>query len=279
MLKNLTELFELEQQKDKAFGAFNIYNYETIKGVLAAAEEKKTGVILAFGAKYLTNIDFSTVVAITKSLAETINYPVVLHLDHCTDFSLIKRAIEAGFTSVMYDGSMLTYEENVANTKKVVDLAKAKNVSVEGELGSLAAGQGSHEGLPEDLEVYTNPEQAKEFVERTGVDCLAVSIGTVHGMYAREPNIRLDILAAINELVTVPLVLHGGSGTPVEKIQGAIKKGIAKINVNTELSTYTIEATKAYLAKEKSPHLSQVYLAQQNDIKDVVKKYISIFQD
>lgn len=278
MLVNLQTIVDAAHKEKYAIGAFNCYNYETIKGTIEAASEINRPVIVAFGAKYLPNMSLADAHAIVSSLASNYDIPICLHLDHCSDLDVIKSAIEVGFTSVMYDGSMLPYEKNIENTKKVVQLSHSKNVSVEAELGSLATGLESHEGSENDIEKYTDPQQAKEFVEKTGVDALAVSIGTVHGLYKGEPNIRIDILKEINEKVKIPLVLHGGSGTPSNKLRKCITNGIAKINVNTEISKFVVDETKKLL-NEGNLHYSTLSLKQQHFVKEVVKKYLHIFNN
>ena len=178
----------------------------------------------------------------------------------------------------MYDGSSLPYEQNVANTSKVVEVAHSCNVSVEAELGSLATGVDSHEGKLTDEEIYTDPLQARDFVQKTGVDALAVSIGTVHGMYKGVPNIRVDILKNIKEKVNIPLVLHGGSGIPQDILRDCIDNGICKINVNTEISVYTIDKMKQLLNNDSKYHLSEVSLMQTNYVKEIVCRYMKLFK-
>ena len=276
MLTNLKSILDVAYANKYAVGSFNGYNSETFRGIIEAGKETKTPIILAFGAKYLTNFSLESAAALTKSLAEDLDIPVCLHLDHCADMDVVFRAIKAGFGSVMYDGSMLPYEQNLANTKKVCEVAHACGVSVEAELGSLAAGDKSHEGSADDKEVYTDPKLAKEFVEITKVDALAVSVGTVHGLYKGKPNIRFDILEEINKEVGIPLVMHGGSGIPEDDILKSIANGISKINVNTEIATYAVEQTAKYL-QEKQPHFSVLSLKQEEFVKDIVKKYIAFF--
>ena len=276
MLTNLKTILDVAYDNKYAVGSFNGYNSETFRGIIEAGKETKTPIILAFGGKYLTNFSLESAAALTKSLAEDLDIPVCLHLDHCSDMDVVFRAIKAGFGSVMYDGSMLPYEQNLANTKKVCEVAHACGVSVEAELGSLAAGDKSHEGSADDKEVYTDPKLAKEFVEITKVDALAVSVGTVHGLYKGKPNIRFDILEEINKEVGIPLVMHGGSGIPEEDILKSIANGISKINVNTEIATYAVEQTAKYL-QEKQPHFSVLSLKQEEFVKDIVKKYIAFF--
>ena len=276
MLTNLKTILDVAYDNKYAVGSFNGYNSETFRGIIEAGKETKTPIILAFGAKYLTNFSLESAAALTKSLAEDLDIPVCLHLDHCADMDVVFRAIKAGFGSVMYDGSMLPYEQNLANTKKVCEVAHACGVSVEAELGSIAAGDKSHEGSADDKEVYTDPKLAKEFVEITKVDALAVSVGTVHGLYKGKPNIRFDILEEINKEVGIPLVMHGGSGIPEDDILKSIANGISKINVNTEIATYVVEQTTKYL-QEKQPHFSVLSLKQEEFVKEIVKKYIAFF--
>jgi fructose-bisphosphate aldolase, class II len=276
MMTNLEGILPKAYEKKYAVGSFNAYNYETFRGSIEAGIETDTPIITAFGAKYLTNMTLDTASAIVHSLAKDLEISVCLHLDHCKDMDVVFRAIRAGFGSVMYDGSALPFEENIANTKAVCKVAHACGVSVEAELGSLATGVKSHEGSAADVEAYTNPQSAKRFVDETGVDALAVSIGTVHGLYKGKPNIRIDILKEINSVLGIPLVLHGGSGTPEQDILDCIANGISKINVNTEISTYAVEKS-AILLSENQPHFSVLSLNQVGFVKEIVKKYIAFF--
>jgi len=277
MLTNLNGILQKAYAEKYAVGSFNAYNFETFKGIIDAGVETNTPIIVAFGAKYLTNMSVETASAIVTSLAKDLEIPVCLHLDHCKSMDTVYTAIKAGFGSVMYDGSALPFAENVANTAQICKVAHACGVSVEAELGSLAAGEKSHEGSASDVQAYTDPEAAKKFVEATKVDALAVSVGTVHGLYKGKPNIRIDILQEINKRLNIPLVLHGGSGVPEQDILNTIANGIAKINVNTEISMYTVEETARLLAKEQ-PHFSVVSLKEMDYVKTVVKKYIAFFR-
>lgn len=279
MLTNYIDMLAKAKRGGYAIGSFNAYNYETIRGIIDAGSKNHCeGTIVAFGMKYLENMELADAQAITAAIAARTEMPVALHLDHCDNIKIIQQAIDAGFTSVMYDGSALPFAQNVANTKLVCDLAHAAGVSVEAELGSLAAGDHSHEGTKDDREIYTDPEQAAEFVAQTGVDALAVSIGTVHGIYKGKPNIRVDILKAINEKVSIPLVLHGGSGIPEETITECIKNGICKINVNTEISMFSVEKIAEILCGGERPHLSVIGKKQQQFVSEVVTKYILFFR-
>lgn len=277
MLVNLNELLPEAKARRRAVGAFNCYNYETIKGVTEAARELQTPVIMAFGENYLSNMELNEVVALTKQIGQKINLPIVLHLDHATSLPVIRSAIQAGFTSVMFDGSALSLEENIAQTEAVVREAHAAGVSVEAELGSVALGTHSNEiGA---AAIYTDPREAKRFAEATNIDALAVSIGTVHGLYKGEPQIDIERLKAINALVPLPLVLHGGSGTPEDVIRQCIAGGIAKINVNTEISVHVMATLRDRFGREHPGHFSGLSVAAREGVKAIVKKYIRLFME
>ncbi|EAX48889.1 ketose-bisphosphate aldolases [Thermosinus carboxydivorans Nor1] len=276
MMVNFSSILQEARRNRYAIGSFNVYNYETIRGVIEAAREMKVPTIVAFGENYLPNMEMEEVVALVGTMAKKADVPIVLHLDHCKSFQNIVRAIRAGFTSVMYDGSALPFEENMQKTAQIVAIAHAAGVSVEAELGALASGEFTNEEAAE--EIYTDPRQAQKFVSATGIDALAVSIGTVHGMYKGTPKIDIGVLKNIASLVDIPLVLHGGSGTPEAIVRECIQNGIAKINVNTEISVHTIENVRKLLAEGKNYHLSQVSLREVGFIKEVVIKYATMFR-
>lgn len=275
MITNLKELLTKAKESQYAVGAFNVYNYETIRAVIEAIQEEKTPAIIAFGEKYLANMNLKEVANLVKTMSTTSDVKVGIHLDHCKSFDVIKKAIDAGFTSVMFDGSELPYEENVALTKEVVDYAHRYNVSVEAELGVLSLGDHSNED--EGIEIYTDPLQAKDFVLRTGVDALAISIGTVHGMYKGEPKVSVERLIEIKNVIDIPFVLHGGSGTPETTIKACIENGITKINVNTEISYEVVKSFKALLDEAPKTHFSQLSQLAIVEAKKVVKKYMKLF--
>lgn len=277
MIVNLNEILPEARKSKKAVGAFNVYNYETIKGVVEAAVELEIPVVIAFGEKYLSNMSFEDVFSIVKSFDS--KYPFIkmaLHLDHCKSFENIAKAIRANFTSVMFDGSTLPFEENVKQTKKVVELAHSVNATVEAELGSIASSTLSHEEGRE--EIYTDPFEAEKFVNETKVDALAVSIGTVHGLYKGEPKINVNVLKEISKRVEIPLVLHGGSGTPEDVLKECIQNGIAKINVNTEISMNVIERISGIIReKQKSVHFADISIEVTKSVKETVIKYSRVF--
>ena len=277
MLTNFNTILGDAYRGKYAVGSFNVYNYETMRGAADAARELSQPLIIAFGEKYMENMPLEAAYSIVNALLGHADVPVCLHLDHATNMDNVYRAIKAGFGSVMYDGSALPFEENMKNTKRICEVAHTCGVSVEAELGSLAAGAHSHEGTADDKEIYTDPANAKEFVDFTGVDALAVSIGTVHGLYKGEPSVRVDILKQLNDMLGIPLVLHGGSGTPEDIIKDCIKNGISKININTEISMHVIEQTTRLLA-ENQPHYSVLSLRQAEWAKEIVVKYARLFK-
>ena len=252
MITNLKGLLEAAKNGKYAVGAFNVYNYETIKAVIEAVKETRRPAIIAFGEKYLENMALKEVVNLVRTMSIGLDSDIAIHLDHTKNVDVIKKAIDAGFTSVMFDGSALSFEENMAQTKEVVDYAHKFNVSVEAELGCIQLGDHSNED--EGNEIYTDPTQARTFVLETGVDCLAVSIGTVHGMYKGEPKISVERLKEINQAIQIPFVLHGGSGTPLSTIQACIQEGITKINVNTEVSMTVVAEFSKMIAKNPQLH-------------------------
>ncbi len=276
MIKNLSVVLGEARKEKYAIGSFNVYNYETVRGVIESGQEMNVPVIVAFGENYFVNMHVDEVFAIVNTMAAKTDVPVVLHLDHCKSFEHVMQALRAGFTSAMFDGSHLPFEENMEKTAQVVAIAHAMGASVEAELGALALGSFSNEEAAQ--QIYTDPEQAHQFVAHTGVDALAVSIGTVHGMYKGVPRVDVDILKKIAAVVDIPLVLHGGSGTPQGIIKECIRNGIAKINVNTEISVYTVDRVKELLDSGKKPHLSKIALHEIESIKEVVKKYMSMFR-
>lgn len=287
------------RRKAYAVGAFNINNLESLLAVAEAADEEKSPVIVAVTPSAIKYAGLAYLTKIVKTAAESTPVPMSLHLDHGEDFETVSKCIAAGFTSVMIDGSFLKFEENVALTKRVVDLAHPKGVSVEAELGRLA---GVEEKTVEEKEaVLTDPEAAEEFVERTRVDALAVAIGTSHGAYKfkAEPKLDFERLKLINKKVDVPLVLHGASsvpkwiiekaskygaeltgarGIPEEHIQKAISLGIAKINIDTDLRlafTATVREVLADSPKEFDPR--KILGPAKEAMKDVVEGKMRLF--
>lgn len=228
----MSDILEKANKKGYAVGGFNMNNLEALQAIIEAAEEENSPVILQASEGAIRYIDMEYAVAMAKAAGEKASVPVAFHLDHGGSFEKTIQCIRNGFSSVMIDGSELPFEENIALTNKVIEAASAVGVSVEAELGMLGGAEDDKEVEDQDA-TLTNPEEAVEFVDRTGVDALAVAIGTAHGVYNGEPELDFERLDNINQKVEVPLVLHGASGVSDEDIAEAIELGINKINVNT----------------------------------------------
>lgn len=232
-LVNLQEILKDAHAKRYAVGNFDAFNMEMVKGILAAAVEAKSPVIIAYGEVFEDYIDVDAYAGMVIPLARKASVPVCLHLDHANTFESVVRAVHAGFTSVMIDASGLPLAENIAMTKKVVEACRPLNVSVEAELGHVTA-YGGEQGT-DDYE-YTDVAEAALFKEKTGLDTLAVAVGTAHGVYTKKPVLKLDRLKEIRETLDLPLVLHGGSGLSDEDFKNTVVNGISKINIYTDLT-------------------------------------------
>ena len=236
MLYNMKELLTIAKENKFAVPAFNIGSLEILRAVMEVAEETNSPVILEIHPleiEYLTDPFVLTV----KEYAHKSKVPVVIHMDHGSNIYDVMRSIKNGYTSVMIDASNLPYEENVALTKQVVELAHKVNVSVEAEIGTIGAMNYETEGV--DNVLYTDPEQAKDFVKRTGIDCLAVAIGTAHGLYPKNftPKLNLELLKILNKEVNIPLVIHGGSGNPDEEVTASVSLGVSKVNISSDVKS------------------------------------------
>ncbi|HHP50478.1 MAG TPA: class II fructose-1,6-bisphosphate aldolase [Moorella mulderi] len=246
-LVSLKSVLEGAEKEGYGVGAFNCHNLEFIQAILKAAELEAAPVIIqaSQGAIKYAGLDY--VASLVKVAASSTFIPVVLHLDHGTDFVQVMRALRAGFTSVMFDGSCLPLEENIALTKKVVEVAHAMGVSVEGELGRIP-GTEEHITVSAREAFFTDPQEAAFFVEETGVDALAVSVGTAHGIYQGPPEIDFQRLKELKEKVPVPLVLHGASGVPDGDLQRAVTLGVRKVNIDTDIRTAFVLSLRKTLA-------------------------------
>lgn len=237
----------LDAQKNRyAVGAFNVNNMEIIQAIINAAEELESPVILQASQGGLKYAGAEYIAALGKLAGRKANVPVALHLDHGTDFEQVMQCIRHGFTSVMIDGSRFPLEENIAFTKRVVEIAHSVGVTVEAELGKIG-GTEDHITVSEKDATFTDPEEARIFVEETGVDYLAIAVGTAHGVYKGEPKLDYDRIKAIREVVDIPLVLHGSSGVPSESLQKAISLGICKINIDTDIRASFAQAVKEFV--------------------------------
>lgn len=230
-----------------AVGAFNVENMEMVKAVIAAAEELHAPVMLQTTPSTVKYGTLETYAAIVAAEAKKATVPVCLHLDHGNSYDLAVAAIEAGYTSVMIDGSHGTFDENAEVSKKVVEAAKVKGIPVEAELGKVG---GKEDDLTADADTNTDPMEAKEFVEKTGVSSLAIAIGTAHGFYAGTPVLDKKRVSEIKELVSVPLVLHGASGLTEEDVRECVERGMCKVNFATELRAAYTDAVKKLLEEK-----------------------------
>jgi tagatose 1,6-diphosphate aldolase GatY/KbaY len=246
MLLSTRQMLLDAQKGGYAVPAFNVHNLETIQTVVEAAVELNSPIIVAATPGTMTYAGEDFFIKIVEHCANKYDIPIAMHLDHHEDAAAIKRAIQIGTKSVMIDASHFDFEENIEKVKEIVDYSHRFDVTVEGELGILG-------GIEDDLEVdakdalYTNPAQAKEYVEKTGIDSLAVAIGTAHGVYAVEPNLDFERLAEIKAVVDIPLVLHGASGVPANQVKRAIELGVCKVNIATELKMPFAEAVRKTL--------------------------------
>ena len=280
MYRNLIDLFK-ENEGKGAVGAFNVHCFEMLPAMVQAAEELGVPVILQTSLGTARYIGFEPLIAAVKAIAEKSAVSVALHMDHCKDIDALKEAIDKGYSSVMYDGSSLSLEENIKNTKEVVAYAHERNVSVEGEVGSIG---GAEEGVvvAKDDAMYTKPEDALYFAENTGVDALAVSIGTTHGQYKSKAKINYELLTELKaKLGDTGLVLHGGTGVSDEDMRRCVREGMKKINVGTELNKSYIEVVRETFTGEDVTPLTSLrnLLGPANDkIADVVKEKASLFR-
>ncbi len=259
-LESMKDMLERGKANGYAVGQFNINNLEYIQAFLQAAEEEKSPIILGVSegaGRYMGG--FKVVVAMVESLIKEYGttVPVAIHLDHGSSFEKCAEAIHAGFTSVMIDASSKPLAENIATTKKVVELAHIHGVSVEAELGIVG---GQEDDVIAEGVIYADPAECKQLVEEAGVDCLAPALGSVHGPYQGEPNLGFAEMKEISELVDVPLVLHGGTGIPTKDIQHAISLGTAKINVNTENQIEQTKVIREYLDENPEDYDPRSYM-------------------
>ena len=242
------EMLSKAQEGGYAVGAFNAENMEMVKAIIQAAEELKAPVMIQTTPSTVKYGTVETYAAIVAAEAEKASVPVCMHLDHGSSFELAMQAMHAGYTSVMIDGSKLDFEANIAETKRVADVAKALDIPCEAELGKVGGKEDDGPAV-EGESPYTDPAEAKEFVERTGCTSLAIGVGTSHGVYTSDPHIEQSVVKAIRDAVDVPLVLHGTSGVPDEQVAEAVKNGICKVNYATELRQAYTKGFMAYMAE------------------------------
>ena len=262
MLVTLADILAEAEKGKYGVGLFNMLNLEMARGIIEAAEEERSPLILGVAEVHLPLIPFEYAALIMNDIAKKATVPVCLHFDHGVDYDKIKAAVDAGFSSVMYDGSSLPYEENIKNTLAVSKMAHAKGVSVEAELGHVGGAEGGEDDGVE--EMYTKVEQVNDFIDRAEIDALAVAIGTAHGPYKKKPVLDIGRLSEIYKVSSKPLVLHGGSGLSPEQFRATIDNGIRKVNICTEMC---VAAREAYIA-------SKNHEIMFNDAKEAVKAVV-----
>ncbi len=283
MLVTLKEILAIAEERNIAIGAFNASGLEAIEAEIAAAEQLDLPVIIQFAQCHETLVPLSTIGPIMVDMAKKASVPICVHLDHGETLEYLEEAMKIGFTGIMYDGSVLPYEENVANSKKAVEMAKKYGASVEAELGSMGkresgTGDGSEQ---DDTKIYTDPDLAAKFVEETGIDALACSFGTTHGIYLTKPKLDFDIVKMVREKTgNIPVVMHGGSGVSKEDYCKAVEAGVRKINYFTYMDKAGGNAVVKYLneLEEGAPaFFSSIFTAAREAMKEDVKAAMKVF--
>ena len=289
MLVNLNDVMKFANENEVAIGAFNVPNFESAQAIVEAAEEKNMPVILNYAGVHEPLMKIEEAALIMLHFAKKSTVPICVHLDHGSSFEACIKAIRLGFTSVMIDASASSFEDNVKETQAVVRAAHSVGVSVEAELGHIFAseiglGEGgvseSAKNYADLNDIYTSPKLAKEFVERTGVDALAIAFGTSHGLYKEKPVLDLDRIKLIKEAIDIPFVMHGGSGLSKEEFQTAIKNGIRKINYYTYMTLYGGKAVYNHLSsmsKDDNIFFHDIPVIAKNAMKEDVKRAIGVF--
>ena len=277
MLISGTELFQAAKKGGYAVGAFNLNNMEILQAIIEAAEEENSPVFIQASQGGIKYAGIEYIAGMARVAAEKARIPIALNLDHGTSFAQVVQCVRHGFSAVMIDGSKHSFEDNIALTQKVVEVAHPNNVSVEAELGKIG-------GVEDDIVVdaadasFTDPKEAAEFVERTKVDALAIAIGTAHGVYKGEPKLDFKRLEEIAAITDVPLVLHGASGISDEQIRKAVPHGITKINIDTDLRVAFSQAIKDLLAKKPGEIDPRKILGPARDaMKEVARTKMRLF--
>ena len=284
MLATLNDVMKIAEEKKIAVGSFNTPNLEALQAVIEAAEELDLPVIIQFEQCHEPWIPLAMIGPIMVNAAKKSKVPVCVHLDHGETLEYLQQALDMGFTSIMYDGSTLSYEENLENTKRAVAMATKTGASVEAELGSMGrreSGAGDDSGENDDTKIYTDPHQAKVFVEETGIDALACSFGTTHGIYLTQPKLDFDVVKNVRALTEqIPIVMHGGSGVSREDYRKAIEAGTRKVNYFTYMDKSGGNAVAEYVnsVKEGEPlFFSSASMAARDAMKENVKAAMKMF--
>lgn len=284
MIVTLKDILTEAEKLGIAVGAFNTPNLESLQAILSAAEELKLPVIIQAAQCHEPWIPLSLIGPIMVDAAKRARVPVCVHLDHGETHEYLKQALDLGFTGIMYDGSAASYEENLAGTIRAVEMAKKTGASVEAELGSMGrreSGAGDHTGEEDETKIYTDPVLAESFVRETGIDALACSFGTTHGIYLKEPRLDFDVVKNVRERTgRIPIVMHGGSGVSREDFRTAVRAGVRKINYFTYMDKAGGQAALDCIRslRENEPvFFSSLSMAGRDAMKEDVKTAMRIF--
>lgn len=284
MLVTLKEILAIAEEKKIAIGAFNAAGLESLQAEILAAEELNLPIIIQFAQCHECYNHIEEIGPVMIQYAKAAKVPVCVHLDHGEDLEYVQKALDLGFTGVMYDGSTSAYEDNVENTKKAVALAAKYGASVEAELGCMGrreSGAGDGSGSDDETKIYTDPVQAKAFVAETGIDALACSFGTTHGIYLKKPQLDFTVVENVRkETDQIPVVMHGGSGVSREDFHAAVEAGVRKVNYFTYMDKAAGEAMKAYLedlAEGKPAFFTDATVRVREAMKQDVMKAMKTF--
>ena len=284
MLVTMKEVLQIAETRSIAIGSFNTPNLEAIQAVVGAAEELELPVIIQFAQCHESWIPLDVIGPIIKKKKKRARVPVCVHLDHGETLDYLEKALELGFTGIMFDGSTLSYEENLRKTKLAVKMAANTGATVEAELGSMGrreSGSGDATGADDDTKIYTDPEQASVFVKETGIDALACSFGTTHGIYLTKPKLDFDVVKNVRTLTeNIPVVMHGGSGVSKEDYRKAIAAGVRKVNYFTYMDKSGGNAADTYLSGlngDEPRFFSAISMAARDAMKENVKKAMKMF--
>ena len=275
MLVNLNEVLKYAEEHKCAIGAFNTPTSESLRAIIENAEELNVPVIIMHAELHEPIAPLRLIGPMMVAAAKAAKVPVCVHLDHGEHIEYVKEALECGFTAVMYDGSRLPYEENVKNTKIVVEMAKKYHASVEAEIGALAAREGGESA--NGGAVYTEPNEAKMFVDATHIDALACSFGTAHGVYKVKPKLDFERIQVIRQLINIPLVMHGGSGLPAEDYIQAMERGVEKINYCTYMMRAGYAAVKEAVQQEQTDVFHKLADVAYKAMKEDSLKAMKVF--
>ena len=277
MLVTLKEILAVATEKNWAIGSFNTPNLENLNAVIHAAEKLNLPVIISHAQVHEPYSALRIIGPVMVEAAKKSSVPVCVHLDHCESFDYMEEALKMGFTGIMYDGSVLPYEENVENTRRAVAMSHAYGASVEAELGQMGTGETG--GETHTGPVYTDPELAVAFCRETGIDALAPSFGTAHGVYKSQPVLDLERVKVIAEKTGLPLVMHGGSGVSDAEYRKAIKNGIRKVNYYTYMSKAGTRAVQEMLSRQQVTYYHDLALAAEQAMQEDVEKAMRVFAE